>query len=147
MERLKDAPLGVLLRCSSNCARRYLDNRIKDYGITPMQSRAMMVLYEHEGEEFSQKDLERALMLKGSTVKGIVDRLEEKGLISRRTCQVDGRRNNLILTEQGEQVRLRFKESLEMAESAMRGAFSNEELVQFREYLLRLIGSMEDQEV
>lgn len=139
---MEQAPLGMLLGCAARTARQEMDMRIKDFGITPPQCRAIMILYDNRGQEFSQKDLEKALQLRGSTVNGIVDRLEEKELIARRPSSLDGRRNNLVLTEAGEQLRLRFKENLQAAEAALRGEFSEEELVQFRAYLLRIIRNL-----
>ena len=143
---MEQVPLGILLGCAARAARQDMDMRIKDFGITPVQARAMATLHENRGREFSQKDLERALRLRGSTVNGIVDRLEEKGLIARRPSLQDGRRNDLVLTEVGEEMCLRFRESLQGAETALRSGFSDQELEQLQEYLLRIARRMSEEE-
>ena len=119
---------------------------MKDFGITPIQSRTLMVLYENRERAFSQKDLERALMLRGSTVNGILDRMEEKGFLIRRPSAADGRRKDLILTEAGLRLREAFLNSMAAAEAEIRQGFSREEAERFRSYLLRVIQNLKSEE-
>ena len=72
------------------------------YDVTPVQTHLLLHLACWTGEqEASQRDLERKLRLKPSTVNGIVDRLEAKGYVSRRASPQDGRVRLVSLTEAG----------------------------------------------
>lgn len=57
--------------------------------LTVPQSAVMGAVVRHEG--VSLKDLSREVSLAHSTVSGIVDRLEKRGLLERRTDAEDGR--------------------------------------------------------
>ena len=92
-----------------------------------------------------QRDLERELGLKASTVNGIVDRLEEKGLILRRQSREDGRRRIISLTDRGRQATEEFHAALEETDRRFCAALSAEEQSQLRDMLSRLITNLEDE--
>ena len=142
---MDQASLGMLIGRASKAMRQFLELQLKPCGVTLMQYRAILVLHSNQGGDFSQKDLERALMLRGSTVNGIVDRLEEKGLLIRQPSATDGRRNNLLLTPLGLQVHRQFEAIVRRAEDSMLDGFSSEEINQLSTYLHRIIGNLEDE--
>lgn len=57
--------------------------------MTAPQTVVMRVVVQHDG--ISLKDLSREVSLAHSTVSGIVDRLEKRGMIERRQDAADGR--------------------------------------------------------
>ena len=73
---------GPLFGYCDHQVQKLLDRRLRQYDVSPMQCRTLMFLHDAEGS-VNQKTLERHLMIKPSTVNGIVDRLEEKGLVYR----------------------------------------------------------------
>ena len=64
--------------------------------LTMPQSAVMRVVVAHDG--VSLKDLSREVSLAHSTVSGIVDRLEKRGMIERRTDAADGRVSRIYST-------------------------------------------------
>jgi len=60
-------------------------------------------------------DLAEALHCDNSNVTGIVDRLEDRGLVERRSATHDRRVKMLVVTERGAEVRERLAERLEEA--------------------------------
>jgi DNA-binding MarR family transcriptional regulator len=68
-------------------------------GITAVQSGALYYLLDKDGCMLSE--LSRALMLDKSAITGLVDRLEDKGLVERRTIPSDRRAMTIYLTEEG----------------------------------------------
>ena len=66
---------------------------------------------------------------------GILDRMEEKGLVLRTVSDTDARRRLITLTDKGRERQARFVESFLASEEAMVRGFSAEE----RETLLRLL--------
>ena len=69
--------------------RKPLDAAVAQGGLTSPQISVMRVVVRHHG--VSLKDLSRAVSLAHSTVSGIVDRLEKRGMVMRRQDPRDGR--------------------------------------------------------
>jgi DNA-binding MarR family transcriptional regulator len=70
-------------------ARQHDQALQRGFGVTAAQLSALRVLERHG--EMPQSELSEKLFLRGSTVSGMVDRLEERGLISRRRSTTDRR--------------------------------------------------------
>ncbi len=69
--------------------RRPLEAEVAKGGLTAPQTSVMQVVVRQDG--ISLKDLSKEVSLAHSTVSGIVDRLEKRGLLSRRPDSQDGR--------------------------------------------------------
>jgi DNA-binding MarR family transcriptional regulator len=69
--------------------RRPLEAEVARGELTVPQSAVMRAVVRHDG--ISLKDLSREVSLAHSTVSGIVDRLEKRGMIERRADAADGR--------------------------------------------------------
>lgn len=77
-------------------------------GLTPMQFAAMAKL--HEAGALSQNALGRLTAMDAATIKGVVDRIGKRGLVSTERDTQDRRRTIVSLTEEG--VRLIKKSEL-----------------------------------
>ena len=84
------------------------------------------------------------LMVRPSTVNGIVDRLEEKGLVTRSTGKTDGRCRILRLTEKGKHFNDDFTTIVREVNEEIEHCFTREEVAQMRELLLRLAESLRE---
>ncbi|MGQ9825899.1 MAG: MarR family winged helix-turn-helix transcriptional regulator, partial [Desulfotomaculales bacterium] len=62
--------------------QRYYENGLSPYGITPVQFYVLSALWAGDGIKF--KDLARRLDMDGSTLTGILDRMERLDLVERR---------------------------------------------------------------
>lgn len=69
--------------------RKPLETEVARGDLTVPQSAVMRAVVQHNG--ISLKDLSREVSLAHSTVSGIVDRLEKRGMIERRADSADGR--------------------------------------------------------
>ena len=98
----RPAHFGMLLGYCDHQTHKFMNRLLREYDVSPMQCRTLTFLHDAPGE-VNQKTLERYLMVKPSTVNGIVDRLEEKELLRRTASKTDGRCRILELTEQGMQ--------------------------------------------
>ncbi len=83
-----------------------------------------MFLHDAEGS-VNQKTLERHLMIKPSTVNGIVERLEEKGLVYRTVSATDGRCRILALTEEGQRFHDDFQTVLHQVNERLERGFTH----------------------
>jgi DNA-binding MarR family transcriptional regulator len=69
--------------------RKPLEAEVAKGGLTAPQISVMREVVRNDG--ISLKDLSRAVSLAHSTVSGIVDRLQKRGMVARRTDSADGR--------------------------------------------------------
>jgi DNA-binding MarR family transcriptional regulator len=83
----------------------------QEFELAPQQMIAVRML---GGGPRKMSDLAQALFCDNSNVTGIVDRLEERGLVRREAAEGDRRVKLLVLTDEGE--RLRIEVTKRMAE-------------------------------
>ncbi len=136
---------GPLLGYCDHRVLTLMSRKLKQYDVSPMQSRTLVYLHGCSGQT-TQKALERFLMVKPSTVNGIVDRLEEKGLLQRSACPSDGRCRVLRLTDRGMLYYDDLTAVARQVESRMERGFTPEELAALRGYLLRLADNLREEE-
>ena len=139
--------LGRLLGCCGRLAKLHVDAELRrrGYDVTPVQSHALIYLSHHRGEEITQRDLERALKLKPSTINGLVERLLEKNFISRCPSPNDGRCRLLKLTEEGERMVESFRAALDRTDDAVLSDLSEEEQAELEGFLRRIINTLENE--
>ena len=126
--------LGPALGWAAKLSKANMDARVSRYDVTPAQTHVLLYLQQHGGR-VPQHELAEFLRVKPSTVNGVLDRMEEKGLVRRSVSGSDARRRLITLTEKGEEEQTAFQQSYLDAEEAMVRGFSQEE----RETLLRLL--------
>jgi len=71
-------------------------------GLTPSQARVIFTLGGTDG--MTCKDIGDVTLITKGTLTGVVDRLEEKGLVERWSVEGDGRKTIIALTRRGERV-------------------------------------------
>ena len=138
--------LGQMLNHCAHLTRQYMDQQLRAYQVTPVQSFALIYLHHQEGvSEVTQRDLERELRLKAPTVNGIVDRMAEKGLITRTTSRTDGRCRVLELSGKGREAVESFQTAARRSDELIRGELSDQEEQLLRDMLGRLIVNLENE--
>ena len=108
--------------------------------VTPMHDWIMSYLYWHKEEPVYQRDIEREFSITRSTVTNILQLMERKGYIERRSVPQDARLKQLVLTEEG----IRFHEntirSFHQTDDYVAGLLTEEENTE----LLRLLNKLRD---
>ncbi len=136
--------IGQMIGYCSHLFRGYLDRETRHYDLTPAQSRAILFLHRNPGAK--QRQLEEFLHVKPSTVNGIVERLEQKQMLSRGTDPTDGRCRTLFLTEKGEEHIHTMDRIVAEVERKSRCGFTPEEERQLQDYLQRMIENLKGEE-
>lgn len=77
--------------------QRYYESNLAPFEITPVQFYVLSSLWEKDGVKF--KDLARSLNMDGSTLTGILDRMERLDLVERRDDPEDRRSLLIFLKE------------------------------------------------
>ena len=136
---------GVLFGYCDHQVQKVMGQMLRQYDVSPMQCRTLLFLHDAQ-DEVNQKTLERHLMIKPSTVNGIVDRLEEKELVRRTVSEADGRCRILALTDAGRRFRDDFENVLLQMNKRLEQGFSEEEKRVFTDFLLRAARNLSDEE-
>lgn len=146
---MSDTPdLGRMIGYCAHLGMLFSEKHLRraGYDVTPVQSHVLIFLScRGEGQAANQRDLERELHLKPSTVNGIVSRLEEKGYIARRTSPADGRCRLLSLTEIGRKKVEAFRAVMGDTGRWFSDCLTGEEEKALREMLSRIIENLENE--
>ncbi len=77
----------------------------KAQGLTSQQHQALLAIKTHRGREaMNVSELAASLLIKNHSALGLVERLEERGLVNRRESETDRRRVLLYLTRPAERI-------------------------------------------
>lgn len=143
----QEAKLGLEIMKLSTLIRRCADNTMEleqIHNVTGSNGWILAFLYEHEGENIFQKDLENSFSVTRSTISKVVKLMESKGLIRRESVSHDARLKKLVLTEKGRSIHLlAAKGNNELEKRIMRG-FTPEEIEQLSSLLSRVSRNLEE---
>ena len=135
--------LGPTLGWAAQLAKAGLDARVSRYDVTPVQTHILLYLQQHGGQ-VPQHELAGYLRVRPSTVNGVLDRREEKGLVRRSISGRDARRRLIHLTEKGAEKQSAFQRSFLDVEEAMVRGFSPEERAALLSLLNRVISNLKE---
>lgn len=140
----KPFPIGRQLRMLNNKFRELGDRNLQKYNLTAAQLDVMIYLKCSGEEEIHQRQIENWFQLKNPTVTGLLNRLEEKGFIIRRTNPADRRYRVIELTEKGEQILGQMWEQAWNLENRIYDCLSKEEQEQLMVLLDRILNSLSE---
>ncbi len=99
-EQALDELVALLFRLTGDLRQRFSDRAV-ELELSFPQAMALREL----GDPIPMRDLAERLCCDASNVTGIVDRLEARGLVERRTAPDDRRVKHLVLTDDGRALR------------------------------------------
>ena len=132
---------GPLLGYCDHQMMKLMVRKLRRYDVSPMQCRTLTVLKEQQ-QDVTQKTLQEFLRVKPSTVNGIVERLEEKHLLTRSVSPGDGRCKLLHLTEEGQYFYQEFIAIMESVHRQAEQGFSAEEVKLLQGFLHRVADNL-----
>lgn len=138
-------PLGPALGLCAHMAKSCLEARLTQYDSTPVQTHLLLYLARHGGQAL-QSEATAFLKVKPSTANGVVDRMEEKGLLTRSISPKDARQKLLTLTSHGQAQQALFRQEFDTFEADLARGFTQQELDQLRELLGRILTNLEEVE-
>ncbi|MDD3705150.1 MAG: MarR family transcriptional regulator [Clostridiaceae bacterium] len=109
---------------------------LAEYDVTPVQYGVLKCLWCQDGQNPSQ--IAGSLSLDNSTISGILDRMENKGVIKRVADRKDRRSLKVVLTEQGRLLEAPVTEIIEKENKNVLYSLSEEEQATLVEYLNRI---------
>ena len=130
---------GALLDLLSRRMRAAGETALQTVGLRPRHLIAMTLLRD-QGER-SQADLASALQLDRTNLVGLLNELENEGLIERRRSPEDRRRHTVVLTPTGAERLARAEFALAAAEDHVLGALSAKQRDELYELLQRAVAA------
>ena len=140
-----DTSFHYLLAASAALFQRKVMAGLSDSGLTAGQPKVLDYLGLHDGS--MQKDIAAGCQIDPATLTGLLNRMEEKGLIQRRVPPEDRRSFHVYLTEQGRDRQRLVRRTLEQMGDEVLAGFSREERMRLEDGLYRLCQAMTNMEV
>lgn len=140
-----DNLLGHKFRVVNNLICKYFDRcRQRDDDDMP-RGQGMFVHYIiNNGEnDVFQKDLEEAFSLSGATASNMLKSLEKSGMIERIPLETDARLKKIVVTRKAIEQDVRIRKSIDFLEMEMFRGMSEEELVDFKNSMNKVIDNIE----
>ena len=127
MTRAKGPKLFLLLERSSHAVRQRLERRAREELDASMaQVGALFHLSAHDG--CLAKELAEALGIQPAGVSGLVDRMQNAGLVVRKACAEDGRAQRLHITAAGKRAVTQALPLVAQMQSVLTEGFSEAEI-------------------
>lgn len=122
------------------------NKHLSKYNLTSSQQEILFYLGFHEGEPIHQREIEKWFRLKNPTVTGILNRLEEKGFIVRKTKEDDKRFRMIELTEKSRCLMQEMCEEMWQMDDKIYSCMTAEERSQLSGLLDRILNSLSELE-
>ncbi|MCK6426203.1 MAG: MarR family winged helix-turn-helix transcriptional regulator [Burkholderiaceae bacterium] len=135
---LEDLPGHQIRRLQQIAVALFMDETA-DWGITPVQFATLEAARQQPG--LDQRSLAAAIRFDTSTIGGVVDRLEKRGLIQRNAAPHDRRLRLLTVTPAGEQLLGEVTPRVLQVQQRLLGPLEAAEQAQFMALLRRLVQS------
>lgn len=132
--------VGYRLKLLSQLLTRQFQNELDPYGLTPFHWLVLNCLWEQDG--LPTCVLGERLRQVGGTLTGVLDRMEERGLVRRERDQNDRRIWRIWLTQAGQQLEAVLPtHAVKLRERLMQG-FSDAEQKQLSDWLDRMLANL-----
>lgn len=118
---------------------RILNQEMAELNITYTQATVIGYLNKHNDIEICQKDIENALGLTHPTVSSILNRLEEKELITTEALSTDRRYKKIVLTKKSEDMTKIINDKIEKIQLKVFQGFELEQEIDLGNMIEKII--------
>ena len=115
------------------------NNLLREYGVTHQQTQILAYIYARSGTDVFQKDLEKELGLKSSTVTVILQNLEKNNYIERSECDYDKRQKLIRVTDKAASMHEHFMSSVNAIEYILTESMSEQEQKELKKLLRKAV--------
>lgn len=128
---------GHLIALINQLKDRLLEQHLADHDVTAAQFKIVLLISQERAR--SSADLVRLLSLDSGAMTRMLDRLEQKGLLTRERSIEDRRQVRLTLTESGKALGVRVPQIAADATNELTGCLSRSELDEFQRLLKKML--------
>lgn len=130
-----DDHVGFQLRLAYIAASRHFAHAMEKLDLTQKQTGVLWLIAANGG--VSQIAIATRLSMDRASMMAIIDRLEERALVTRERSQHDGRRQALYLTAKGRRILAQARIALARHERWLAARFDSAELAVLKDFLKR----------
>lgn len=119
-----------------------------EYGINPGQMNALVFVQVQtdNGRRVCQRDIEKLINLRASSVSILLSSLEKSGFIVRTVADGDARTKYITLTEKGKSICIKNKLLMDRCDALIESALTEEEQRTFLDLLNKILAEIERHE-
>ena len=142
---VKDTQGGFLISQIKQLGDRMFEKLLVEAGISEFngpQGRILYVLWQEE--KLPIVELSRRTSLAKTTLTGMLDRMEARGLVSRRFDPEDRRQIRIVLTEETRALREKYELVSRQANDIFYRGFTQEEVVRLERALRRVLENLRE---
>lgn len=130
--------VNYLLTTAQHSVFLKMTEKLSVFDLTPVQYAVLYCLWENNKK--SPKEIAERLKLENSTISGILERMEKKGLIKRMISKEDRRFIQIMLTEKGAALEEDVLATVDEVNEEVMSVFSKEECENLKTQLRVLAG-------
>ena len=124
--------------------RKSFDDRLSVHNLTTSQFEIMGYLYQTDG--LAQSQLQQCTGITSATLTGLLDKLRDRGYITRQPSVHDRRAKVVVLTAEGDDICTQLIDLMHQFENDMLKGFSEAEKALFTDWLQRAAQNLGDSE-
>ena len=138
---------GSRITLISHAIGQSFNQLFQAHNLTYPQSRVLTYLFDHEDHPcINQRELERALGLKASSVSSLVVTLEQKGFLRTSRTAADARSKQIVLTDRGRDLQQVLTSAGQEIEARLSRGFDEPERAFVSQALEKMIHNLLDEE-
>lgn len=143
---MENKKLYGLLCCLQRTLSRKNNVNFASLGVSPVQLQAMMFVHcaTKRNKTVCQRDIEKEINLRASSVSTMLVNLEKNGYITRNFSVGDARSKNITLTEKGIAVCKQNKLLFEKCDADLQNALTEEEQAQLKQLILKVFDGLKN---
>jgi len=123
-----------LLKIATNRITQELDLFARQYDMTWMQMSVIDYLSRQDTEKF-QRDLEKEFFIQRSTATVLLQRMEKKDLLYRKSSTTDARQKSVYLTAKSRNLEIEINSFMKHHQDVLEENFSKSEITTFEKIL------------
>ena len=132
---MNDKNAGYYIKRISDYIEADANRELEQYGLTMSQARVLSFLLNRRGKTTIQKDVEDYFEIRHSTVIGILQRMEAKGLVVSSVDPGDRRQRIINVTASAVELEKEVENHRDESERRLAAGMSAEELSEFKRLL------------
>jgi len=132
------------LKQIGNLIKKQVNQDFEELGLTFSQSGILMYILLNKNNKINQRDIENEFDLSNPTINGILNRLENKGLVKRIINDTDKRVKHIIPLKKAENFIELVKQKKETLENNITKNINEEELKTFNIVLEKMLKNIKE---
>ena len=131
-----DNCINYLLTGAQHAVFQYMKKNLSQFDITPIQYGVLGCIWEFDMH--NPKEIAAHLGVENSTISGILERMENKGLIRRMIDSTDRRFIHIELTDLSKSLEVPVRTVVTEVDNNVLGQFSEDEIITLKDILRRI---------